>query len=119
MTRTLSTICLGLVALGAGWGCDRRNSPAEPTSIDAALRQDPQREPGHLLCDLSSAVGARRRRPVAGRRDGWVRARAVSHAGAGAAIRPPQRAVARQRGARRVLPVLGLPELRRPDRTIH
>src|SRR3989442_15148905 len=38
MTRTLSTICLGLVALGAG--CDRRSSPAEPTSIDAALRRD-------------------------------------------------------------------------------
>src|SRR5438045_9460398 len=38
MTRTLATICLGLVALGAG--CDRRSSPAEPTSIDAALRQD-------------------------------------------------------------------------------
>jgi len=38
MTRTLSTICLGLVALCAG--CDRRSSPAEPTSIDAALRRD-------------------------------------------------------------------------------
>src|ERR1044071_9690230 len=38
MTRTFSTICVGLVALAAG--CDRNSSPVEPASIDAALRQD-------------------------------------------------------------------------------
>src|SRR5437773_775516 len=38
MTRTISAICLGLLALGAG--CDRSSAPAEPRSIDAQLRQE-------------------------------------------------------------------------------
>ena len=38
MTRTISAICLGLLALGAG--CDRNSAPAEPRSIDAQLRQE-------------------------------------------------------------------------------
>ena len=38
MTRTVSAICLGMLALGAG--CDRNSAPAEPRSIDAQLRQE-------------------------------------------------------------------------------